>query len=135
MRIYYTGDVANQPGWFKQREIDKFHIELIEEGGNRRRFIVAPQQIGDKYKGHCNPRFVTEAAHEAYYVGQREEHLLRRAILNARAKIIDRVNGKAGIVLFKPDTPLLTHGERLILDAAAELLGQCEYDWEKEFEV
>lgn len=64
-RIHYSGDLANEPGWFRV-ELDRVGPWLVEENGDRR-FTVSPTQIGDVYKGHCSPRFVTEAAYRAFY--------------------------------------------------------------------
>ena len=66
MRVYYSGDMANQPGWFTRRPSPGGTVSLVEEGGEGRRLTVSPQEIGDVYHGHCSPRFVTEAAYNAF---------------------------------------------------------------------
>lgn len=68
MRIYYTGDMANQPGWFVATPHPATdHLALDEEpGGEGRRFVVMTHDIGGVYAGHCNPRFVLASAVEAY---------------------------------------------------------------------
>jgi hypothetical protein len=68
-RVYYTGDVANQPGWFTVApEAQGGHVVLVEDaGGEGRRFTLSAGHIGDVYQGHCNPRFVTEDAYLAYH--------------------------------------------------------------------
>lgn len=75
MRVYYTGDMANAPGWFHpvgDMDDPSAHINLYEDGGEGRKFLqVRRSRIGDEYKGHCNPRFVTEEAYEAYYAQRR----------------------------------------------------------------
>lgn len=66
-RIYYTGDVANQPGWFRVvSEAPEFGSVRVEEEDGDRRFVLHLFEIGDRYEGHHNPRFVTEAAYRAY---------------------------------------------------------------------
>jgi hypothetical protein len=73
-RIYYTGDMANHSGWFAVTPAHNGNLRLIEEdGGEGRDFIIGAYQVGDVYKGHCNPRFVTEAAYRAY----RDEQMAR----------------------------------------------------------
>lgn len=72
-RIYYTGDMANSPGWFTvSRIIDSRNVELTEcDGGDSRLKIVSTAMIGDLYQGHCNPRFVTAEAYLSYYEARR----------------------------------------------------------------
>jgi hypothetical protein len=70
-KIYYTGDMANHSGWFKVTGTQNGKIVLKECDGELtmtggRTMIIYAQQVGDVYKGHCNPRFVTEAAYKAY---------------------------------------------------------------------
>lgn len=77
-RIYYTGDMANQPGWFNETASDleghvgnrRLVVELVEEGGERS-FAVHAHHIGDVYRGHCDPRFVTEEAYNTYHAARR----------------------------------------------------------------
>lgn len=63
--IYYTGDMVNASGFFRVTEQDTSAVYMEEIGGTRR-FGVRPVQIGQVYNGTCNPRFVTEAARNAY---------------------------------------------------------------------
>jgi hypothetical protein len=67
-RIYYTGDMANIDGWFVvSKPWDKWNFEIVEEkGGEDRTMVICQSQVGEVYKGHCNPRFVTEAAYMSY---------------------------------------------------------------------
>jgi len=64
-KIYYTGDMANASGHFTVASINSFSVTLVEVDGDRK-FDVYPSQIGSVYQGHCNPRFVTEEARQAY---------------------------------------------------------------------
>lgn len=64
-RIYYTGDRCNESGWFTVGAVRNGQLVLSECDGDRSMTVYA-QQIGDVYKGHCDPRFVTEAAYKAY---------------------------------------------------------------------
>lgn len=64
-KIYYTGDMANASGNFTVARVNSFSVTLVEVDGDRK-FDVYPSQIGDVYQGHCNPRFVTEEARQAY---------------------------------------------------------------------
>jgi hypothetical protein len=74
MRVYYTGDIANQPGWFKAKgDINNPNatLKLNEEldptdQDEPRTFQLYRREIGDQYFGHCNPRFVTADAFDAY---------------------------------------------------------------------
>jgi hypothetical protein len=72
MRIYYTGDMANQSGWFRA-EPDTTSSQalygslLLREEDGPRTFTVLRRHIGEVYAGHCNPRFVTEDAYQTYY--------------------------------------------------------------------
>jgi hypothetical protein len=59
--IYYTGDVANDSGYFKTTFVSEGLVKLKEIDGARS-FSLYPSQIGDIYRGHCNPRFVTKEA-------------------------------------------------------------------------
>lgn len=63
-QVYYTGDMANPSGHFVVTSVAAF-VTLKETDGDRT-FKVSPSQIGHKYEGHCNPRFVTEEARQAY---------------------------------------------------------------------
>lgn len=59
--IYYTGDVMNESGHFKATFVSEALVKLKEIDGDRS-FSLYPSQIGDIYRGHCNPRFVTKEA-------------------------------------------------------------------------
>ncbi len=65
-KIYYTGDMANCSGWFNVVKQTAQNVWLKEIDGDRE-FSIYPVQIGNVYKGHCNPRFVTELAYNAYH--------------------------------------------------------------------
>lgn len=66
-KIYYTGDMANQSGWFK---VESFRapgcVDLVEIGGDRDMKGIFVDHIGTEYQGHCGTRFVTEAAYKEY---------------------------------------------------------------------
>jgi hypothetical protein len=68
-RVYYTGDMANQPAWLtvtSERSPDCY--DMKEGGPNGGTFAgIHARAIGTEYHGHCNPRFVTEAAYIAFY--------------------------------------------------------------------
>ena len=71
-RIYYTGDMANQDGHFVVAAIRAPGcVDLQELPGDlsHGRDIkgIYERHIGHEYHGHCNPRFVTEEARQAYY--------------------------------------------------------------------
>jgi tyrosine-protein phosphatase YwqE len=63
--IYYTGDMANSSARCKVVSVGRNHVVLVEMDGERV-FHVYKSQIGDVYQGHCDPRFVTEEARQAY---------------------------------------------------------------------
>lgn len=66
-KIYYTGDMANPSGTFKVVDFAGSYVTLQEEGGEGRRFPgIHLHQIGEVYQGHCNPRFVTDEARQAF---------------------------------------------------------------------
>jgi hypothetical protein len=71
-RIYYTGDMANQSGWFTTEDAltpPTNPVTLTEddtEWGEGRKFTIHAMQVGHVYAGHCSPRFVTEAAYREY---------------------------------------------------------------------
>lgn len=57
MRVYYTGDMANQPGWFGAQEYARNpgmrHLKLVEEpGGEGREFVVERRRPRATY-GHA----------------------------------------------------------------------------------
>lgn len=69
-RIHYSGDMANLGCWAKVVELSPTNfgmmVRLKEEGADGREFLVHDWQIGEVYKGHCNPRFVTEQAFNTF---------------------------------------------------------------------
>ena len=76
MRVYYTGDIANMPGWFTAEEgPTPDTVTLIEEPGqwaeDRTMRGVWRCHIGTEYQGHCSPRFVTEDAYNRFYEARR----------------------------------------------------------------
>jgi hypothetical protein len=66
-RVHYSGDMANDSGWFTVTAIhDGFmNCDLAEIDGARRfpRTHVDPTDI---YQGHCAPRFVTGEAYDTW---------------------------------------------------------------------
>ena len=71
--IYYTGDMANQEGFFKVTHISNTFTVTVSEIDGDRSFSLYPSQIASKYEGHCGERFVTRDAYNAY----REELMAR----------------------------------------------------------
>lgn len=66
-KIYYTGDICNSRGHFEVVATTPSALMLQElPGGDGRTFHVYPSQVGSVYQGHCNPRFVTEEARQAF---------------------------------------------------------------------
>ena len=71
-RIYYTGDMANQPGWFTTDDaltpaMNPVTLTEDESEWSEGRVInIFAGHIGHAYAGHCSPRFVTEAAYTEY---------------------------------------------------------------------
>ena len=69
-RVYYTGDMANASAWCQvlrvNRAGDRVYYDLyrIEERDVIRG--VFDNHIGREYFGHCNPRFVTGEAYDAF---------------------------------------------------------------------
>lgn len=76
-RIHYSGDVCNSPGWFTVTEIMDTGIgpcaRLKEDDGERDMSAVTIAHIGHVYHGHCSPRFVTQAAYDAYRAARSQE--------------------------------------------------------------
>lgn len=65
--VYYTGDMANDSAWLKVSCTGPTNIGMVEDGTyGGRVFNVQPSNIGDTYKGHCDPRFVTLTAYNEY---------------------------------------------------------------------
>lgn len=81
--IYYTGDMANMSGWFRIARVNaptqyaplSYDLEELGGGDDRELRGIYAISVGDVYRGHCNPRFVTEDAYHAY----RREQLARLA--------------------------------------------------------
>lgn len=73
-KIFYTGDMANSSGHFEITANSGTFVTLKElPGGDDRTFQgIYISQIGFKYEGHCNPRFVTEEARQAFYDAKRQ---------------------------------------------------------------
>lgn len=69
-KIYYTGDQANQSGWFrivKANTNDYGNGYNLKELNGKREFNQTWEiGIGNIYKGNCNPRMVTEQAYNKY---------------------------------------------------------------------
>ena len=63
-QVYYTGDRANNPAWLTVECIGSKNIGMISADGEA--FNVLPSNIGDTYKGNCDPRFVTKYAYDTY---------------------------------------------------------------------
>lgn len=64
-RIYYTGDMANSPAWGTVAQVTPQDVAIKRDGDNHVMHIW-PCGIGSIYRGHCDPRFVTEKAYRAY---------------------------------------------------------------------
>jgi hypothetical protein len=70
-RIHYSGDMANTAGWFVATQVrNDGTVNLEEQGGENRIMCINALQIGNFYRGHCDPRFVTEAAVEKFKCAQ-----------------------------------------------------------------
>ena len=83
-KIYYTGDMANQDGFFEVFAFRNPNCYDIKEcqGGDGRVFCgVYDSQIAREYSGHCGTRFVTLEAHDAYRNARIEE--AKRAAMRA----------------------------------------------------
>lgn len=78
-KIYYTGDMANHPGWFKiteQRQAGDYNpnmYTLTEIDGDRTFKAVFEIGIADIYEGRGGQRFVTAEAHEEYWEKQMQQ--------------------------------------------------------------
>lgn len=76
-RIYYTGDMANASAWCQVLRVNMnggnvyYDLLRVEERDVIRG--VFDSHIGREYFGHCNPRFVTEDAYNAFYAKLRAE--------------------------------------------------------------
>ena len=68
-KIHYSGDMANDSGWFTVSRVrDDGSVDLAEVTPDvaSSRTWKQVTHVGNKYSGHCDPRFVTEAAVLAY---------------------------------------------------------------------
>ena len=87
--IYYTGDIANADGFGEI--VETVASRMTKTIGIRfkdgREMTVRAVQIGAEYHGHCNPRFVTRAAYDAYY-NQRTANVAGRDAFLAGKKCI-----------------------------------------------
>ena len=64
-RVYYTGDMANDPAWLTviaRRGENSYDLREVESGRIRRGVMW----IGHVYAGHCDPRYVSGEAYDAY---------------------------------------------------------------------
>lgn len=71
-QIFYTGDMANCSDWGKVISVHSESLETVEVKFEDRKetTILYANRIGLVYRGHCNPRFVTEEAYKAYFKGK-----------------------------------------------------------------
>lgn len=85
-KIYYRGDMANQPGWFEITGIDEKWgtYDLKEIDGEREINHLYECGISEVDEGHGGTRFVTEEAHKAY-----REHQIK-AMREAAARFRQR---------------------------------------------
>lgn len=88
-KIYYRGDMANQPGWFEISEVIEnpyFRGYDLKEIGGKGRTLkrIFESGISEVDKGHCGTRFVTEEAYKAY----REQQI--KAMREAAARFRQR---------------------------------------------
>ena len=66
--IYYTGDMANKQGFgtitnIKTSRWGTYYYMSYDDG---RKSTLQSCMIGNEYKGHCNPRFVTLESYNKY---------------------------------------------------------------------
>lgn len=71
-RVYYTGDAANLPHWAEVTAVRGGNVtlktaDLGQYPGKPYTYTVPVHHIGHEYHGHCDPRFVTETARNAFY--------------------------------------------------------------------
>ena len=70
-RLHYSGDVCNHRVWATVTEVKGNHVVIeFDEGGSQ---PIPVYIIGDVYHGHCDPRFVTEAAYKDWHARKLEE--------------------------------------------------------------
>lgn len=70
-RIYYTGDIANDPAWCTVVTSSASDVALKRDTDGRVMHVY-PVMIGSVYRGHCDPRFVTAKAYLMYQPNRRE---------------------------------------------------------------
>ena len=79
--IYYTGDVANQPGFGAITALNRdpqwgdSYDFTLEDG--REIKGIATHSLGNKYEGHGGTRFVTKAAYDDYRQEKLEAYRVR----------------------------------------------------------
>jgi len=74
VRIYYTGDMANDEGFgiITSQQQDKFGVSVNLKMDDGREFNLTPANFSDEYLGHCGTRFVTEEAYRGFRQAQVE---------------------------------------------------------------
>lgn len=83
VRIYYTGDMANEEGFgiITSQQQDKFGVFVNLKMDDGREFNqLTPANFSDEYLGHCGTRFVTEEAYKKFRQAQIER--LEKEFLN-----------------------------------------------------
>lgn len=69
-KVFYTGDIANPSAWLEVVSVKSagsqayYTLKDCESGAVR--FGTWDNHIGREYFGHCNPRYVTKVAYDAY---------------------------------------------------------------------
>ena len=75
VRIYYTGDMANEEGFgiIISQQQDKFGVFVNLKMDDGREFNhLTPASFSDEYLGDCGTRFVTENAYKKFRQAQIE---------------------------------------------------------------
>lgn len=81
-KVFYTGDMANPSAWLEVIAMKSagsqayYTLKDCESGAIR--LGMWGDHIGREYFGHCNPRYVTKAAYDAYRQAAIAE--MRRAV-------------------------------------------------------
>ena len=70
-QIYYTGDYANKSGFGTIIKVNQGKVLIAMDDEKIKN--IPSIMIGDEYKGHCNPRFVTKKAWEEWREKQLEK--------------------------------------------------------------
>ena len=78
-KIYYTGDRANRARWLTVQSVAPDDVALRDADEPDYVLHVFPSAIGDTYRGHHDPRFVTWDAYNAHHREIYLAHLARRA--------------------------------------------------------